>query len=53
MAPEPSVRSKDLKGKTKADMEGSDKASPILDEEVPTERFAKEEENFSKKRNIH
>ena len=30
--------------------DGSDKASPILDEEFPTERFAKEEEDVNKKR---
>jgi len=41
------VRSKDLKAK--ADVDGSDKASPVLDKEIPTERFAKEEEDFSKK----
>ena len=44
--------SKDLKGKAKADVEGSDKASLILDEEVPAGRFAKEEDDFSKKRNV-
>ena len=48
-APEPLVRSKDPKGKAKAGVEESDKASPILDEEVPTGRFAKEEEDFNKK----
>jgi len=48
-APEPSVRSKDLKGKAKVDVERSDKASPILDEEVPVERFTKEEEDFNEK----
>ena len=49
MAPKPPMRSKDLKGKTKAGMEDSVKESPILDEEVPVERFAKEEEDFRKK----
>jgi len=43
------VRAKDPKGKAKVGMEESDKASPILDEEVPAGRFAKEEEDFSKK----
>jgi len=47
--PEPPVRSKDPKGKAKKGMEESDKAGPILDDEVSAGRFAKEEDNFSKK----
>ena len=43
------IRSKDLKGKVKADVEGREKVSPILDDEVPAGRFAKEEEDFNKK----
>ena len=43
-APEPSMRSKDLKGKAKADVVESNKAN----EEVPIGWFAKEEEDFSK-----
>ena len=43
------MQSKDLKGKAKMDVEGSNKVSPILDEEVPDGRFAKEEEDFNKK----
>ena len=50
VAPELLVRAKDPKGKAKVDTEESDKASPILDEEVPTGRFAKGEEDFGKKR---
>ena len=49
-APDPLVRSKDTKGKAKVGMKESDKASPILDEEIPTGRFARgEEEDFSRK----
>ena len=44
------MRPKDPNGKAKADVEESIKASPILDKEVPTRRFAKEEDDFSKKR---
>ena len=42
----------ELKGKAKAGVEESGKASPILDEVVPAGRFAKKEEDFNKKRNI-
>ena len=48
-APDPLVRSKDTKGKVKVGMKESDKASPILDEEIPTGRFARGEEDFSRK----
>ena len=48
-APEPPMRSKDPKGKAKAGMKESDKADPIPDDEVPAGRFAKEEDDFSKK----
>ena len=44
------MRPKDPKGKAKAGVEESIKASPILDKEVPAERFAKEEDDFNKKR---
>ncbi|XP_028199328.1 uncharacterized protein LOC114383788 [Glycine soja] len=47
VAPEPPMRSKDPKGKAKAGVEESGKASLILDEEVLARRFAKEEEDFS------
>ena len=47
--PEPLVWSKDTKGKAKVGMEESNKASPILDEEVPAGRFAIGEKDFSKK----
>ena len=43
------MQSKDLKGKAKMDVEGINKVSSILDEEVPDGRFAKEEEDFKKK----
>ena len=49
-APEPPVRSKDPKGKTKAGVEESDKAGSVPDDEVITGRFAKEEGDFRKKR---
>ena len=49
-APKPPVQSKDPKRKAKAGVEESNKASLVLDEEVPAGRFAKEEDNFSKKR---
>ena len=48
-APEPPVRSKDPKGKAMAGMEEGDKTNPIPDDEVPIGRFAKEEDDFSKK----
>ena len=50
MAPDPLVWSKDTKGNAKMGTEESDKASPILDEEIPTRRLAKGEENFSRKK---
>ena len=40
-APDPLVRPKVMKGKEKVGMEEGDKASPILNEEIPTRRFAK------------
>ena len=49
VAPESLVRSKDLKGKAKVGVEESNKAGLIPDEEIPAGRFAKEEEDFSKK----
>ena len=49
VAPEPSVRSKDPKGKAKAGVEESDKASLVPNDEVPVGRFDKEEDGFSKK----
>ena len=49
-APEPLVRSKDPKGKAKAGMEESDKVGSIPNDEVPAGRFAKEEDDFSKRR---
>ena len=52
-APEPPVRSKDPKGKAKVGIEESNKVGPISDEKVLIGRFAKEEDNFSKKGNIH
>ena len=48
VAPKPPVQPKDPKGRTKASVEESVKASLILDEEVPVGRFAKEEEDFRK-----
>ena len=50
VAPNPLVWSKDTKGKTKVGTEESDKASPILNEEIPTGIFAKGEEDFGGKR---
>ncbi|XP_028208392.1 uncharacterized protein LOC114391605 [Glycine soja] len=44
------VQSKDTKGKAKVGMEERDKASPIHDEEIPTRRFAKGEEDFGRKK---
>ena len=46
---EPLVRSMDPKGKAKVGMEESDKAGLVPDNEVPAGRFAKEEDDFSKK----
>ena len=43
-APDPLVWPKDMKGKAKVGTEEGDKASPILDEEIPAGRFAEEEE---------
>ena len=43
------MRAKDPKGKAMVGMEESRKGSLILDEEIPAGRFAKEEEDFSKK----
>ena len=40
VAPEPSVRPTDAKGKVKVVTEETNEASPILDEDVPTGRFA-------------
>ena len=40
-APELLVRSKDIKGKAEMGAKENDKASLILDEEVPVRRFAK------------
>ncbi|KAH1203165.1 hypothetical protein GmHk_17G049478 [Glycine max] len=48
-APKLPVRSKDLKGKAKADVEESSKAGLIPNDEVPVGRFSKEEDDFSKK----
>jgi len=39
-----------MKGKEKVGMEESDKASPILDEEISVGRFAKGEEDFGRKK---
>ena len=50
MAPNQLVRPKDTKGKAKVDTEESDKASPVLDKEIPAGRFAKGEEDFSRKK---
>ena len=50
VAPELPVQPKDLKGKAKAGVEESDKASLIPNDEVPIGRFAKEEDDFSKNR---
>jgi len=50
VAPYPLVRSKDTKGKTKVGTKESNKASPILHEEIPVERFAKGEEDFGRKK---
>ena len=50
VAPDPLVQSKDTKGKAKVGTEESDKASLILDEEIPARRFAKGEEDFSRKK---
>jgi len=50
LAPDPLVRPKDTKGKAKVGIEESDKASAILDEEIPTGRFAKGEEDFDGKK---
>ena len=49
-APEPSVRAKEPKGKAKMGVEESGKASPILDEEVPTRRLGRR--GLQQKRNI-
>ena len=49
-APDPLVWSKDAKGKAKVGTKENDKASPILDEEIPVGRFAKGEEDFSTKK---
>ena len=46
---EPLVRSKDPKGKVKANVEESGKVGLILNNEVLVGRFAKEEDDFSKK----
>ena len=48
--PDPLVRPKDTKGKAKVGTKEGDKASPILDEEIPTGRFAKGEEDFGRKK---
>jgi len=48
-APELPVRSKDPKGKAKADVDKSDKASLTLNDEFPIGRFTEERNDFSKK----
>ncbi|XP_028215058.1 uncharacterized protein LOC114397144 [Glycine soja] len=49
-APDPLIRPLDTKGKENVGMEKGDKASPILDEEIPTERFANGEKDFGRKK---
>ena len=49
-APNPLVWSKDMKGKAKVGTKKSDKASLILKEEILAGRFAKGEEDFSRKK---
>ena len=48
-APELSMRSKDPKGKAKADVGENDKAGPTPNDEVPIGRVAEEGNNFNKK----
>jgi len=49
VAPELPMRSKDPKGKAKADVSKSDKAGLIPNDEVPVEKIVEEGNNFSKK----
>ena len=50
VAPDSLVWLKDTKGKAKVGTKENDKASLILDEEIPARRFAKGEEDFGRKK---